>query len=147
VLTYTTEPLPADLDVAGEATVELFVRSSLENTDFVARLCDVSPRGTSMNGCDGLIRLETASTVSAGTQSIAIDLWPTAYRFKIGHRMRLQVSSCAHPRYARNLGSGEPIATATTFCVADQEVFHDSGRPSAVVIPIWNRGHASARSS
>lgn len=139
VLTYTTEPLPSDLDIADEATVELFVRSSLEHTDFVARLCDVSPRGKSMNVCDGLIRLETESTDSAATQRIIIDLWPTAYRFKKGHRMRLQVSSCSHPRYARNLGSGEPIATATTFCVADQEVFHDPGNPSAVVIPVWSR--------
>src|SRR6266536_2457553 len=147
VLTYTTQPLYSDLDVAGEATVELFVRSSLKHTDFVARLCDVSPRGKSMNVCDGLIRLKTGSTEPAGTRRITIDLWPTAYRFKKGHRMRLQVCSCAHPRYARNLGSGEQIATATTFCVADQEVFHDPGRPSAVVIPVWSRGDASASSS
>ena len=144
VLTYTTQPLASDLDVAGQATVELFVRSSLKHTDFVARLCDVSPRGKSMNVCDGLIRLGTGSTGPAGTRRITIDLWPTAYRFRKGHRMRLQVCSCAHPGYARNLGSGEPIATATTFCVADQEVFHDPGRPSAVVIPVWSRGHASA---
>lgn len=146
VLTYTTQPLPSDLDVAGEATVELFVRSSLKHTDFVARLCDVSPRGKSMNVCDGLIRLKTEGAEPAGTRRITIDLWPTAYRFKHGHRMRLQVCSCAHPRYARNLGSGEPVATATTFCVADQEVFHDPGRPSAVVIPVWSRGDASASS-
>jgi putative CocE/NonD family hydrolase len=146
VLTYTTHPLASDLEIAGEATVELFVRSSLEHTDFVARLCDVSPRGKSMNVCDGLIRLGTQSTEPAGTRRITIDLWPTAYRFKQGHRLRLQVCSGAHPRYARNLGSGEPIATATTFCVADQEVFHDPVRPSAVVIPVWSRGDASASS-
>ena len=144
VLTYTTEPLPSDLDIAGQATVELFVRSSLEHTDFVARLCDVSPRGKSLNVCDGLMRLDTESTQPAGTKHITIDLWPTAYRFKKGHRMRLQVCSGAHPRYARNLGSGEPLATATTFRAADQEVFHDPGRPSAIVIPVWSRGDASA---
>ena len=144
VVTYSTEPLPSDLDVAGDATVELFVRSSLANTDFVARLCDVSPRGKSMNVCDGLIRLGIDSTEPAGTHRITIGLWPTAYRFKKGHRMRLQVASCAHPRYARNLGSGEPLATATTFRAADQDVFHDPGRPSALVIPVWSRGDASA---
>jgi putative CocE/NonD family hydrolase len=144
VVTYTTEPLPSHLDIAGEATVELFVRSSLEHTDFVARLCDVSPGGKSMNVCDGLIRVETNSAEPAGTRRIAIDLWPTAYRFKKGHRMRLQVASCAHPRYARNFGSGEPIATATRFCVVEHEVFHDPGRPSAAVIPVWSRGAVSA---
>lgn len=141
LLTYTTDPLQANLDVAGQVKAELFVRSSLAHTDFVARLCDVSPRGKSLNVCDGVIRLE--STEPAGTHRISIELWPTAYRFMSGHRMRLQVSSCAHPRYARNLGSGEPLATATTFCVADQEVFHDPDHPSALVIPVWSRGDSS----
>jgi putative CocE/NonD family hydrolase len=144
VLTYTTEPLPSDLDIAGEASVELFVRSSLEHTDFVARLCDVSPRGKSLNVCDGLTRVENERAEPAGAQRITIDLWPTAYRFKKGHRMRLQISSCAHPRYARNLGSGELLAAATTFRVADQEVLHDPDRASAIVIPVWSRGEASA---
>jgi putative CocE/NonD family hydrolase len=141
VLTYTTEPLPSDLDVVGQATVELFVRSTLAHSDFVARLCDVTPRGKSMNVCDGLIRLETEGSEP---QRITINLWPTAYRFQTGHRMRLQVCSCAHPRYARNLGSGEPLATATTFRVADQEVFHEPGRPSALVIPVWSPGDKAA---
>jgi len=144
VLTYTTEPLPADLNVVGEATVELFIRSSLAHSDFVARLCDVSPRGKSMNVCDGMIRLETEGTEPVGTQRVTIDLWPTAYRFRKGHRIRLQISSCAHPRYARNLGSGEPIATATTFYVADQEVFHDPDCPSALVVPVWSPRDSSA---
>ena len=50
----------------------------------------------------------------------------TAYRFRPGHRIRLQVSSGAHPLYARNLGTGEPPTTATTMRAADQEVFHDA---------------------
>jgi crotonobetainyl-CoA:carnitine CoA-transferase CaiB-like acyl-CoA transferase len=47
-----------------------------------------------------------------------------------------QVSSGAFPRWARNLGSGEPLATATTLCTADQSVYHDPAHPSAVVLPI-----------
>ena len=61
---------------------------------------------------------------------------PTAYRFRRGHRLRLQISSGAFPRWARNLGSGEPLATGTTMCTADQSVYHDPARPSAVVLPI-----------
>ena len=44
--------------------------------------------------------------------------------------------SGAHPRFARNLGSGEPIGSATVFNVAEQEVFHDSDHPSAVILPV-----------
>jgi predicted acyl esterase len=35
-------------------------------------------------------------------------MWPTVYRFRRGHRIRVQVSSGAFPRFNRNFGSGEP---------------------------------------
>ncbi|HYB05060.1 MAG TPA: hypothetical protein VED17_11405, partial [Nitrososphaerales archaeon] len=53
------------------------------------------------------------------------------------HRLRLQVSSGAHPRFIRNLGSGEPLATATTFRTAHQEIFHDASHPSSVRLPVY----------
>jgi len=40
------------------------------------------------------------------------------------------------PRYARNPGTGEPHATATTLLPADQEVSHDPSRPSALILPV-----------
>ncbi len=138
VLVYTGKPLQQDLEVIGPVQAELYVKSSLEHTDFFARLCDVDPSGRSMNICDGLLRLRPGRPAPepAGHRRVVIDLWPTAYRFRRGHRVRLQVSSGAHPRFARNLGSGEPLATATTMCAAEQEVHHDATHPSAVVLPV-----------
>jgi hypothetical protein len=46
------------------------------------------------------------------------------------------VSSGAHPRYARNLGGGEPLGTAVALHTARQAVYHDPGRPSAVLLPV-----------
>jgi putative CocE/NonD family hydrolase len=138
VLTYTTGPLPVDLDLVGRATATLYVHSSLEHTDFFVRLCDVKGQGKSMNVCDGIVRLgpDTGGPQADGTRRITIELWPTAYRYRKGHCVRLQVSSGSHPRYARNLGAGEPLATATTFRLADQEVFHDPEHPSAIALPV-----------
>jgi predicted acyl esterase len=48
----------------------------------------------------------------------------------------LQVSSGAHPRYARNLGSGEPLATGATLHTAQRSVHHDPANPSAIVLPV-----------
>jgi putative CocE/NonD family hydrolase len=138
VLTYTTEPLPVDLDVVGQATATLYVRSSLEHTDFFVRLCDVKAQGKSVNVCDGIVRLGpgTGGGRADGTRRVTIEFWPNAHRYRKGHCVRLQVSSGSHPRYARNLGSGEPLATATTFRVADQEVLHDPDHPSAIALPV-----------
>jgi uncharacterized protein len=133
VLTYTSEPLRSALEITGPVTAELFVSSSRPHTDFFARLCDVDPGGRSVNITDGLIRLATAGPQP---QQVRIDLWPTAHRFRPGHRIRLQVSSGAHPRYARNLGTGEPLATATTLCAAQQAIHYDPARPSAVLLPV-----------
>ena len=62
-------------------------------------------------------------------------MWPIGHRFAAGHRVRVQVSSGSHPVYARNLGTGEPYATAVDMRVADVTVHHDPAHPSAVVLP------------
>lgn len=97
VLTFTSTPVESGLEIAGPVSAELHVTSSRAHTDFFARLCDVDPRGRSVNVTDGLLRL-----TAGGPRQIRVDLWPTAHLFRPGHRIRLQVSSGAHPRYARN---------------------------------------------
>ncbi|MGP3915815.1 CocE/NonD family hydrolase [Nonomuraea sp. 10N515B] len=136
VLTYTTDVLEEDAEVIGEVGAEIWFRSSLPYADVFVRLCDVDPRGRSANVCDGLVSLSGAEEITRAT----VKLWPTAYRFKRGHRIRVQVSSGAFPRYARNPGTGESRATATTLRAADQEVYHDSAHPSAVILPIRSAG-------
>jgi len=139
VLTYTSEALSAPLTIIGNATVTLFARSSLEYTDFFARLCDVSPDGHSTNICDKLIRIKPGSTKKAedGSWCVELKLHATAHCFKKNHQLRLQISSGAHPRYARNLGTNEPLGTATKMVAADQEIFHDPAHPSLISLPVW----------
>jgi hypothetical protein len=132
VLTYTTGPLDRDAEVIGEVSAEIWFRSSLPYADVFVRLCDVDPQGRSRNVCDGLTSLSGAREITRAT----VALWPTAHRFRAGHRIRVQVSSGAFPRYARNPGTGEPRATASRLEVAAQEVYHDPDRPSAVILPV-----------
>ena len=132
VRTYTTDRLDRDVEVVGEVSAEIWFRSSLPDADVFVRLCDVDPRGRSRNVCDGLVSLSGTDVVSRAT----VRLWPTAHRFRAGHRMRVQVSSGAFPRYGRNPGTGEARATATTLRPADQEVYRDTAHPSAIVLPV-----------
>src|SRR5262249_3428914 len=116
VLTYTTDPLTSDLTVAGPVTADLWIRSSRPHTDLFARLCHVAASGRSRHVCDGLVRIDPDQVVADqdGVRRVRVPLWPTAIRFRVGHRIRLQVSSSAHPLYARNLGGGERLAGAVT---------------------------------
>jgi uncharacterized protein len=138
VLTYTSPVLSEDISVIGPLTATLYVRSSLENTDFHVRLCDVDPKGKSSNLSDGIVRLGPKSVRKRkdGSFTLKIAMWPTANTFKAGHRIRLQVSSGAHPLFARNAGTGEPLATGSNLRSADQEVFHDKARPSSIALPV-----------
>jgi putative CocE/NonD family hydrolase len=138
VLVYTSAPLAQDLEVIGAVRAELFVQSSLEHTDFFVRLCDVDPKGKSVNISDGLRRLRPGDPTVGddGIWHVTIDLWATAHCFRKGHRIRVQVAGGAHPRYARNLGSGEPLATATHLLAADHTVYHDPDHPSAILLPV-----------
>ncbi|WP_416979702.1 CocE/NonD family hydrolase [Streptomyces sp. T028] len=132
VLTYTTAVLEEDTEVVGEVGAEIWFSSSLPYADVFVRLCDVDEKGRSTNVCDGLVSLTRADAVTRAE----VRLWPTAYRFRRGHRIRVQVSSGAFPRYNRNPGSGEPRATATALVPADQLVFHDPDHPSSVILPV-----------
>ncbi|MEU0529565.1 CocE/NonD family hydrolase [Amycolatopsis tolypomycina] len=134
VLTYTTDVLGEDVEVIGDVHAEIWFRSSLRFADVFVRLCDVGPDGRSVNVCDGLTSLREADELAA----VTVRLWPTAHRFKRGHRIRVQVSSGAFPRYARNPGTGEPHATAVTLRAADQEVHHGPAHASAIVLPVRN---------
>jgi putative CocE/NonD family hydrolase len=142
VLTYTSDALDEPMELIGPVSAELYVGSSVEHTDFFVRVCDVDPAGRSLNVCDGLQRLFPGRPAPQpdGTIKVTISLWPTAYRFARGHRLRIQVSSGAFPRWNRNLGTGESLATATKMRVAEQRVFHDPAHPSAVILPVVGQG-------
>ncbi len=138
VLTYTSPVLTEDLTVIGPLTATLYLRSSLEHTDFFVRLCDVTKKGKSFNLSDGVLRLTPGSVHKDedGVFKLDIAMWPTANTFRAGHRIRLQVSSGAHPLFCRNAGTGEPLATGANLRSADQEVFHDVARPSSISLPV-----------
>lgn len=142
VLVFSTPPLPGDVEVIGYVQAELYVRSSLPNTDFFVRLCDVESSGRSLNVCDGNFRIEPGrgELQPDGSLRLTIRMSATAYRFRAGHRIRVQVSSGAHPRFARNLGVPEPQTLSTTYQIADQTVYHDAAHPSAVLLPLVESG-------
>lgn len=138
VLVFTSPPLLNPLTIIGPIKAMLYVQSSSQFTDFFARLCVVDENGRSYNLCDGLLRLEPGrgELQPDGSLCIEIEMAATAYQFKPGQSIRLQVSSGAHPRIGRNLGTGEPILTSSRMVVQKQTLFHDAKRPSALLLPV-----------
>ncbi len=119
VLTFSSEPLGQPADIIGEVTAELSVTRNNPHADLFVRLCDVDPRGRSRNVCDGIVRLTGADPLSGIT---AVPLLGVAHRFRRGHRIRLQVSGGAHPRFARNPGTGQVDASPAELTPADYRI-------------------------
>lgn len=143
VLSFTGAVLDGPVDVIGHPTATIHLRSDRPSADVFVRICDVHPDGRSYNVTDGIRRIGSPGTRPTdpepdadGIVAVEVRLWPTAHRFRAGHRLRIQVSSGAHPRFARNTGTGEPAATDGELHVAHQEVFHDRDHPSVVHLPI-----------
>ena len=138
VLTYTSEPLVGDVTIIGQVGVTLYARASLPTADFFVRLCDVDENGISTNICDGFVRMTSASpAMPDDIWKIGMKLHATAHTFRRGHRLRVLVASGAHPRYARNTGTDEPLQTATTLAASEIEIFHDTHRPTTVHLPVF----------
>ncbi|MCF6327160.1 MAG: CocE/NonD family hydrolase [Devosiaceae bacterium] len=140
VLTFTSEPLNEAKTLIGQPKVKLFAKSSLEHTDFVARLCDVHPNGKSINICDGFVRITPKNNkkLPDGCWEIDIVLHNSAHQFAPGHQLRLQICSGAHPKISRNPGVEEEVDKIPDFLVAQQSIFFDKKRPSSINLPLYD---------
>jgi putative CocE/NonD family hydrolase len=126
VVSYTSAPLSEDLTIIGQTNVRLHARATLPHVDFFLCLCEVSLNGISRNICDGLFRVTPQTPKQPdGSWRLDFPLHATAHLFRTGTRLRLQVSSGAHPRFARNPGTDEPVGEATTLVANDIEVLFE----------------------
>lgn len=143
VLVFTGPVIAEPLEVIGPVSLRLRARGSGPTFDVFARLCDVDAKGTSWNICDGLLRLDDTRLADAdGWTEIEVPMSATAHRFAPGHRLRLQVSGGAHPRWARNTGTSERIATTISLVPVDIEISHRETTLSLPLLPL-SRGSRS----
>jgi uncharacterized protein len=129
VLDFTGDPLPADLYVVGTPVIELAHTSDNPHNDVFVRVSEVDSDGGSRNVTDGFRRLTTDS----GTLRLELD--DVAYRFRAGSRIRVLVAGGSHPRFARNLGTGEAVITGQSMKSATHYVHHGAGGQSRLILP------------
>ncbi|HUE82241.1 MAG TPA: CocE/NonD family hydrolase, partial [Pyrinomonadaceae bacterium] len=146
VLVYTSETLNEDTEVCGPIRVHLSAASSTADTDFMAKLLDVWPDGFAQRLTDGMVRarfregMDKPSLIQPNrVYTYDLDLWNTCQLYRKGHRVRLEISSSAFPKYDRNLNTGEALGKTTRMQVAAQKIYHDRQHPSYVILPIVPR--------
>ena len=133
VLSFTGDPLPADLYVVGTPVIELSHSSDNPYNDVFVRVSLVNAKGRSVNVTDGFQRLTTDSGV------VRIELDAVAHRLPAGSRIRVLVAGGSHPRFARNLGTDEPPVAGRRLVSATHTVHHGDGGISRLLLPAGPR--------
>ncbi|MEO7073484.1 MAG: CocE/NonD family hydrolase [Rhodanobacter sp.] len=149
VLSFQTTPLLRDAEVMGEIQVHLFVASDCVDTDFTVKLIDVHPpsadypEGFAMNITDGILRMryrdswENPQLMQPGqVYAICVLPFPTANRFCVGHRIRLDIASSNYPHFDLNPNTGEAEGAWTHAVRARNSVFTGGRLASHVCLPI-----------
>ncbi len=146
VLVYATPPLTQAVEVSGEVRLALFASSSAPDTDFHAKLVDVSPDGYAANVTEGILRARYRPGNDGGAlltpdvpEELVIDMLVTSNVFRVGHQIRLEVTSSCFPRFDRNPNTGGDAAHTRETRPAVQHVFHDASRPSRLILPVIPR--------
>ncbi|MBN1222252.1 MAG: CocE/NonD family hydrolase [Candidatus Aminicenantes bacterium] len=143
VLVYSTPALEKGVEVTGPVKVVLYVSSSARDTDFTAKLVDVTPEGQAFIIQEGILRARYREGFDKRVwmkpdevYKLEIDLHATSNYFGKGHRIRVQVTSSNFPRFDRNLNTGGNNFDETEYIIAKNTVHHSKKYPSHIVLPL-----------
>lgn len=129
VLGFTSAPLDDALLVCGTPVLELDHSNDAGHFDIFARISEVDRRGRSRNISDGYRRFSVAPE-----GPVRLELDPIAHRFSPGSRLRVLVAGGCHPRFARNLGTGEPVVSGQRMVPSTHRLRH--GESSRLSLPV-----------
>jgi putative CocE/NonD family hydrolase len=133
VLTFTGEPLEADLYVVGNPRLQLSHSCDNRYNDLFVRISEVDARGRSRNVSDGYLR------ATPDSRNVRIEMDAIAHRFPAGSRIRVVIAGGSHPRFARNLGTAEPLISGRQLASATHSVHLGDGGTSRLVLPAGPR--------
>ena len=119
--------------MCGSPVIEMAYETDNDHFDVFVRISEVDSRGRSHNVSDGFRRFNTIPD-----ESIRVELDPIAHRFSAGSRIRVLVAGGCHPRFARNLGTGESVLHGERMVATTHTVRH--GESSMLILPVGEPG-------
>jgi len=145
VRTWTTEALTKPLEITGEIGAELWVKSTVTDTDFILRVSDVYPDGRSMVLMDYPLRaryragFDREVLLKPGEPAkLQWHIGWTSIVLAPGHRLRVTVSSTGAPLYEPNNQTGGPqtLDWMKETKPGTHTILHEKEYASRVLLPI-----------
>ena len=159
VLKWQTEPLDADVTIAGDIAAHLRASTTGSDADWVVKLIDVYPATYPANLKLAGYELMVANDVLRGRfrkgfeapraitpnkpEEFVVDLHTQDYEFKKGHRIMVQVQSTWFPLIDRNPQTFVPNifeAKDSDFKAQTHRVFRSRDRASYVQVSVVQKG-------
>lgn len=144
VLVYSTKFLKEGLEITGPVKMILYASSSTKDTDFMIKLVDVNRGGKAINILDAGIRARfrngenNVSLIEPNkVYEYHIELGNTSNFFKIGHKIRIEITSSNFPRFDINSNLGGEGRTGE-YVIAEQKIYHTQEYPSHLKLPVIN---------
>lgn len=145
-LVYHTAPFEEDTEVSGYVKLAVWIEMDVPDTDFIARLYEITPDGKSIMLTHDLMRaryrdsLREEKLVTPGEINQYVFDWFTFFSRKIGKGSRLRlVFACPNSiRLAKNYNSGGVLneESGKDARTAHIRLYHDADHPSYLEIPL-----------
>lgn len=154
VLSYVTEPLAEDVEIAGDVLADVRLATTATDLDVIVKLIDVYPEempDAKMGGYQLMVSSEVfrgrylrsferpMPLTPDSTTRFNYSLRTQSYRFRRGHRIMVQVQSTWFPIIDRNPQTFVPsifAAKESDFRPATVRVMRSREAPSGVMIPV-----------
>ena len=146
--TFSTAPLASPVEVVGHPIIHLWVTSSSRDFDAMAYLEDIDSTGRSTYVTEGVLRASHRKLAPAPFENFGLpwprsyqddvaplpnepaelvfDLFPTAKRFKAGHRIRVTVQGADRNTHMAVHPNPPPKVS----------IYRDQAHPSRIVLPV-----------
>ncbi|BAZ28714.1 peptidase S15 [Cylindrospermum sp. NIES-4074] len=133
VLTYTSEPLTADLHLVGDVVAQIYCSADQPSYDLCAVLSEVYPDGRVFNLTQGYVHCQDTTAVPT-----KIKLQATCVQIAKGSALRLSLSAACFPAYAMNSGTGAVMNSEDLFNaeIITLTVSCGDTTPSQILLPI-----------
>jgi putative CocE/NonD family hydrolase len=145
VRTWTTMPLENPLEITGEVKAEVWIQTSVKDTDLILRVSDVYPDGRSMLLMDYPMRARYREGFEH--QKLLVPDEPALLSWHIGwtsiiinkgHRLRVTLTCTGAPLYEPNPQSGGPQTAnwMQNAQSASHKILHNKIHASRILLPL-----------
>lgn len=138
-VTWTTDSLAVPTEITGNMRATFWAEANAEDADFVVQITDVAPDGTSKQVTAGYLNASRAESRTEPTplnpgevDEYTVEILPTSYVFKKGHRIRLSIAGGAKKLDDQSAPQGPGINKTP----ATVKIYQDADHPSRLTLPV-----------